>query len=104
MNRYKPALLAGILALAFASPASALEGDTFRPFVSFSQYYDDNLFRLADHESIFINGHLLTGPQADKYNVLNVGANIDWRIKRQQLIARGAIFILAVAISRNGTS
>ena len=90
MNRYKPALLTGILALAFASSASALEGDTFRPFVSFSQYYDDNLFRLADNESIFINGHLLTGPQADKYNVLNVGANIDWRIKRQQLIARVA--------------
>ncbi len=88
MNRYKPALLASILASLFSSSAFALEGDTFRPFVSFSQYYDDNLFRLADKEPIVLNRRVLVGPQADSYNVLNFGTNIDWRIKRQQLVAR----------------
>ncbi len=90
MKRHDPVFLAGILALLFASSAFALEGDTFRPFVSFSQYYEDNLFRLDDKESTVFNKRVLVGPQADSYSVLNLGANIDWRIKRQQLVARVA--------------
>jgi exopolysaccharide biosynthesis operon protein EpsL len=90
VKRHDPVLLAGILALLFASSAFALEGDTFRPFVSFSQYYDDNLFRLDDKERINLNRQVMVGPQADSYNVLNFGANVDWRIKRQQVLMRAA--------------
>lgn len=84
----KPALLLALIATSAVLPVYALEGDTFRPFVSFSRYYDDNLFRLAENETITINGSTKKGPQADSYNVLAFGANVDWRIKRQQFLAR----------------
>ena len=74
--------------MSVALPAYALEGDTFRPFVSFSRYYDDNLFRQAENEAIFIDGSVKRGPQADSYNVLAFGANVDWRVSRQQILAR----------------
>ena len=74
--------------MSVALPAHALEGDTFRPFVSFSRYYDDNLFRQAENEAIFIDGSVKRGPQADSYNVLAFGANVDWRVSRQQILAR----------------
>lgn len=76
MNR--AALLSAWIAMSVALSAHALEGDTFRPFVSFSRYYDDNLFRQA------------VEPKADSYNVFSFGANVDWRIKRQQVLARAA--------------
>ena len=42
-------LLASVLLL-LALPTMAKEGDTFRPFVSYTRYYDSNLFRLSDSE------------------------------------------------------
>lgn len=86
----KPVISLGIWAFSLALPAHALEGDTFRPFVSFSRYYDDNLFRLADNEAITIDGRRLVGPQADSYNVFNFGANVNWRIGRQSILARAS--------------
>ena len=86
----KCAVLSGVMTLLLTAPVYALDGDTFRPFVSFSQYYDDNLFRLADKESITLEGDVAVGPQAALYSVLNFGANVDWRIKRQQVLARFA--------------
>ena len=88
MTINKPILLSALIALSIVSPARALEGDTFRPFVSFSRYYDDNLFRLAENETIFIDGGVKRGPQADSYNVLAFGANVDWRLSRQQILGR----------------
>ena len=89
MNMNKSAVLSCVILL-LSSPVYALEGDTFRPFVAFSQYYDDNLFRLADKEPITLEGGVAVGPQADSYSVLNFGANVDWRIRRQQVLARFA--------------
>ena len=74
-------LLSALIAMSVAMPSHALEGDTFRPFVSFSRYYDDNLFRQAENEAIFIDGSVRRGPQADSYNVLACGANVDWRVR-----------------------
>lgn len=55
-------------------------GDTFRPFVSYGSFYDDNLFRLAENES--------PGSKRDDRNsVLNVGLNVDWRLGRQEMVA-----------------
>lgn len=84
----KTALISALIAMSAALPALALEGDTFRPFVSFSRYYDNNLFRQAENEAIFIDGGEKRGPQADSYNVLAFGANVDWRVSRQQILAR----------------
>ena len=86
----KPALLSALVAMSVTSSAYALEGDTFRPFVSFSRYYDNNLFRQAENEAIFIDRSVKRGPQTDSYSVLAFGANVDWRIKRQQILARAS--------------
>lgn len=60
--------------------AHALDGDTFRPFVSYAHYYDSNLFRLAVNEN--------PGRQRDeRYSVLSAGLNLDWKPGRQQVIA-----------------
>jgi exopolysaccharide biosynthesis operon protein EpsL len=78
-------LIAGLILPLFAR---AHEGDTFRPFVSAGRYYDDNLFRLDRDGLISFQGMSLKGPQADTYDVLQAGVNVDWHIERQQVIAR----------------
>lgn len=74
--------IAGVaLGALLAQPALAWEGDTFRPFVSLGQFYDSNLFRLAD-------GANPSGIQRDDlYRVLSGGVNVDWKPGNQQLIA-----------------
>jgi exopolysaccharide biosynthesis operon protein EpsL len=73
------ALLAS--AALFGLPAYAKEGDTFRPFVSYTHYYDSNLYRLADSEKALV-------PQSsDQYGVLSAGLNVDWQPGRQHVIA-----------------
>lgn len=79
MRRLRP-LLWGLLAALWLLPAQAKEGDTFRPFVSLGHFYDSNLFRLADDEYPGIQ-------RDDRYNVLNVGINVDWKPGRQQIVA-----------------
>lgn len=64
-----------------AQPVMAKEGDTFRPFVSYTRYYDSNLYRLADSEENLV-------PQlSDQYSVLSAGLNVDWQPGRQRVIA-----------------
>lgn len=63
-----------------ALPAAAKEGDTFRPFVSAGYFYDSNLFRLADDEGAGIQ-------RDDRYRVLSVGIDVDWKPGRQQIVA-----------------
>lgn len=64
-----------------ALPATAKVGDTFRPFVSYTRYYDSNLYRLADSEKNLV-------PQlSDQYGVLSAGLNVDWQPGRQRVIA-----------------
>lgn len=59
----------------------AKEGDTFRPFVSYTRYYDSNLYRLADSEKNLV-------PQlSDQYSVLSAGLDVDWQPGRQRVIA-----------------
>lgn len=73
-------MLASAAAL-FGLPAHAKEGDTFRPFVSYTRYYDSNLYRLADSEKALV-------PQlSDQYGVLSAGLNVDWQPGRQRVIA-----------------
>jgi exopolysaccharide biosynthesis operon protein EpsL len=70
-----------VLAVLSAMPAQAKEGDTFRPFVSYTRYYDSNLYRLADSEKNLV-------PQlSDQYSVLSAGLNVDWQPGRQRVIA-----------------
>jgi exopolysaccharide biosynthesis operon protein EpsL len=62
-------------------PAHAKEGDTFRPFVSYTRYYDSNLYRLAESEKTLV-------PQlSDQYGVLSAGLNVDWQPGRQRISA-----------------
>ena len=70
-------VLGGVLSL----PAAAQEGDTFRPFVSYTRYYDSNLYRLAESE------YALVPELSDQYGVLSAGLNVDWKPGRQQLLA-----------------
>jgi exopolysaccharide biosynthesis operon protein EpsL len=84
-------LLAGLM-MVMALPIMAKEGDTFRPFVSYSRYYDSNLFRLAKGETTVVveNGapELVTLDTAsDHYGVLGVGLDVDWKFERQQIVA-----------------
>ncbi len=65
-----------------ALPAQAKEGDTFRPFVSYTQFWDDNLYRLAESE------FGLVADKSDRYGVLSAGLDVDWRPARQQVEAR----------------
>lgn len=91
----KPALpLAGmaVLGTLFGMPAQAKEGDTFRPFVSYTRQYDSNLFRLDEDESTFVveNGVVVPVTResgADQYGVLSGGLNLDWRPGRQNIQA-----------------
>jgi len=73
-----PILAVLALAALSAAPAVAKEGDTLRPFVSASSVYDSNLFRLAEGENPGTR-------RAETFYVLNGGANLDWKIGRQQV-------------------
>lgn len=68
------------LGAVLALPALAKEGDTFRPFVSYGLFDDNNLFRLADDESS-------DSQRDDRYSVLSAGFNVDWKPGRQQIVA-----------------
>ena len=73
-----------VLAALSAMPAQAKEGDTFQPFVSYTRYYDSNLYRLADSEKNLV-------PQlSDQYGVLSAGLNVDWQPGRQRITASAA--------------
>lgn len=75
-------VLAGVgIAALCALPAHAAEGDTFSPFVSYTYYYDSNLYRLDDSE------FFLVPEKSDQYSVLSAGLNVDWRPGRQQVLA-----------------
>lgn len=85
--------LAGLALSALqAVPALAKEGDTFRPFVSYTRYYDSNLFRLAEGETTVVveNGVVVPVTRdagSDQYGVLNAGLNMDLRLGRQSIQA-----------------
>lgn len=76
-----------------ALPVMAKEGDTFRPFVSYARYYDNNLFRLddvGDSIPVLKNGgpvFVTKSSASDQFGVLNAGLNVDWRPGRQQVQA-----------------
>ncbi|MDP3584455.1 MAG: putative exosortase B-associated extracellular polysaccharide biosynthesis transporter EpsL [Thiobacillus sp.] len=76
--------LAVALGALMVPPAMAKEGDTFRPFVSYTRYYDSNLYRLAESEKNLV-------PQlSDQYSVLSAGLNVDWQPGRQRITASAA--------------
>jgi exopolysaccharide biosynthesis operon protein EpsL len=82
-----------VLSTLLAMPAQAKEGDTFRPFVSYTRYYDSNLFRLDggnDYTVVVENGVITPvtrDSSSDQYGVLSAGLNVDWKPGRQQVIA-----------------
>ncbi len=73
--------LAVVLVALVTLPAAAHEGDTFRPYLSYSRYYDSNLYRLAKSE------YGLVSKRSDQYGVLSAGLNVDWKPARQQVQA-----------------
>ncbi len=68
------------LATLLVMPAQAKEGDTFRPFVSLSHFYDSNLFRLAESE------YSQVPQRSEQYDILSAGLNVDWKPGRQQVL------------------
>lgn len=70
------------LGILVAMPATAKEGDTFRPFASVGYFYDSNLFRLDEGE----NASLVT-QRDDRYRVVSAGIDVDWKPGRQQIVA-----------------
>ncbi len=75
----------GLVLCAFvAVPAMAKEGDTFRPFLSYSRYFDSNLYRLAESE------YSLVPQRSDQYGVLSAGLNVDWQPGRQRITANAS--------------
>lgn len=64
-----------------ALPVAAKEGDTVRPFVSYTRFYDSNLFRLDESE------YVLVQQKSDQYGVLSAGVNVDWQPGRQRVMA-----------------
>ncbi len=78
--------LAGLMALlGCALPAGAGEGDTFRPYLTYSYTQDDNLFRLDDADPLLS----LRAPEgkSDSYQTGGVGFILDWRPGRQRVQA-----------------
>lgn len=75
---------AGVALALCVVPAVAKEGDTFRPFASYTRYYDSNLFRLAESE------YGAVPQRSDQYNVLSAGVNVDWQPGRQRIVASAA--------------
>lgn len=69
------------LGLTLAWSVQAKEGDTFRPFVSYSHNYDSNLFRLDESE------YGLVQQKSDQFSVLSAGVNVDWQPSRQRIVA-----------------
>lgn len=82
-----------VLGALLATPAVAKEGDTFRPFVSYTRYYDSNLYRLAESE------YALVSQLSDQYGVLSAGVNVDWKPGRQEVVANASKSL--VRFSRN---
>ena len=83
------------LSAGLAFPALAKEGDTFRPFVSYTRYYDSNLFRLDEGgvTAVVENGApvLVTQESAsDQYGVLSAGLAVDWKPGRQYIQANAS--------------
>jgi exopolysaccharide biosynthesis operon protein EpsL len=92
--RVLPYASLGLFAL-LALPALADEAGTFHPFVSYTRYYDSNLFRLADDESTVLVEDdvpvVVTRDSAsDQYGILSAGLNVDWTPGRQRILASAA--------------
>lgn len=92
LERSKLPLMSLALAAMLALPAQAKEGDTFRPFVSYTHYYDSNLFRLDEGGTRLVleDGALVEvshGSASDQYSVLSAGVDVDWQPGRQRITA-----------------
>lgn len=66
-------MIAGAL---ICAPASAIDGDTFTPYVTYGVYYDANLLRLPEAQA-----------QSDRWTRAEVGIRMDKEIGRQKLTA-----------------
>lgn len=92
LERSRLPLMGLALAVMLALPAQAKEGDTFRPFVSYTRYYDSNLFRLDKNGTTAVvedEGPILVthDSASDQYSVLSAGLNVDWKPGRQRITA-----------------
>lgn len=88
---FVPCASIGLSAL-LVLPVMADEGDTFHPFVSYTRYYDSNLFRLADDESTVVLAddvpvQVKGDAASDHYDALSAGLNVDWQPGRQRILA-----------------
>ena len=84
MRRF-PLLLLALLPL--SNPARAVEGDTFRPVVSYGYSYDSNLFRLENDFAAVFYG-IDTSIHSDTFQRLGVGFDLDWKQGRQRVVAK----------------
>lgn len=80
--------------LVAGTPAYARKGDFFQPFVSYGDYYSNNIFYVPKHGTMFLiqNGvpEVLNGPVSDTFRILKFGANVDWRPGRQQVLLQAS--------------
>lgn len=76
-----------ILVLLFTNNARAVEGDTFRPVVSYGYSYDSNLFRLENDFAAVFYG-IDTSIHSDTFQRLGVGFDLDWKQGRQRVVAK----------------
>ncbi|MHB1939101.1 MAG: XrtB/PEP-CTERM-associated polysaccharide biosynthesis outer membrane protein EpsL [Acidobacteriaceae bacterium] len=87
-------MLLGALAVLISPPAYSWKGDVFQPFVSYGDTYSDNILYLPKHTAIVLvqNGvpELITGPLSDTFRTLRFGADIDWRVSRQQILLKAS--------------
>ncbi len=76
-----------ILVLPLINTAWAVEGDTFRPVVSYGHSYDSNLFRLESDFAAVLYG-IDTSIHGDTFQRLGVGFDLDWKQGRQRVVAK----------------
>ena len=65
----------------------AVDGDTFRPVVTYGYSYDSNLFRLENDFAALLYG-IDTAIHSDTFQRLGVGFDLDWKQGRQRVVAK----------------
>lgn len=67
--------------------AQAVEGDTFRPLVTFAYGYDSNPYRLESDSAAVLYG-IDSALHSDTHQRLGIGFDLDWKQGRQRVISK----------------
>ena len=79
--------------LVLPAVAGAVEGDTFRPVVSYGYSYDSNLLRQQDDAPAraYYSFFGFDLPHSDTYQQLGLGFDLDWKAGRQRVLAKARV-------------